>query len=39
LSAKRYVVDASALLAMMAREPSGDVVAMFLSATTSSAVN
>jgi PIN domain nuclease of toxin-antitoxin system len=36
---ERYVVDASALLAMLGREPGGDAVAALLSVTLVSTVN
>lgn len=36
---ERYLLDASALLALLGREPGGDVVAALLAATAISAVN
>jgi PIN domain nuclease of toxin-antitoxin system len=39
MSDERYVLDASALLAMLGREPGGDAVAMVLGASAISAVN
>ncbi len=39
MSGERYVLDASAVLAMLGREPGGDAVAMLLSAALVSAVN
>jgi len=39
MSDARYVLDASALLAMLGREPGGDAVAMVLGASAISAVS
>jgi len=39
MSDERYVIDASALLAMLGREPGGDAVATLLSIALVSAVN
>lgn len=39
MTEERYVVDASALLAMLGRESGGDAVAMVLAMTVVSAVN
>lgn len=39
MSRERYLLDASALLALLGREPGADVVAALLAATAISAVN
>lgn len=39
MSEERYVLDASAVLAMLGREPGGDAVAMVLGASAISTVN
>ena len=39
MTEERYVIDASALLAMLGREPGGDVVAMVLPVSIISTVN
>lgn len=39
MSEERFVIDASALLAMLAREPGGDAVATVIATTIISAVN
>lgn len=39
MSEERFVLDASALLAMLGREPGGDAVAMVLAASTICAVS
>lgn len=39
MTEERFVLDASALLAMLGREPGGDAVALIISASLVSAVN